>query len=87
VYVSISTNSGMQQRIPSHLRPGLVGVFLAVFTGITPVAQALAGAAAQQWGAQASFVIFGCVLLLGLTTLFGPRWWRKGRVTLDPFDL
>jgi MFS family permease len=83
-----SANTGVQTRVPDFLRGRVMGVYMAVNVGTSPLGNLAVGWLANQYGAPASLA-FGCLLALGVlvvTTLW--LWPRRGRpaLSLNPVE-
>ena len=73
----------LHRTVPPQARNGLIALILVAFNGVIPIAQLVAGLLAERLGVQHSFLVLGCVMLVALALLFGPRWRARGRVELD----
>lgn len=60
------TNTLIQTLAPDHVRGRVMSIFTLSFLGMFPLGSLLAGAVAQKWGAPASTLLGGCVVLLSL---------------------
>jgi MFS family permease len=83
-----SANTGVQTRVPDFLRGRVMGVYMAVNVGTSPLGNLAVGWLANQYGAPASLA-FGCLLALGVlvvTTLW--LWPRRVRpaLSLNPVE-
>ena len=73
-FVSTATNAYLQQRLPAHLRGGMIALYLTSFNAVVPFGQMLAGALAERGGALLAYQVSSMVLLACLTLLYVPRW-------------
>ena len=60
------TNTIIQTLAPDEVRGRVMSIFTMSFLGMFPLGSLLAGAVAEKWGAPASTMLGGCVILLSL---------------------
>ncbi len=63
------TNTLIQTLVPDEVRGRVMSIFTMSFLGMFPLGSLLAGAVAQRWGAPASTILGGCVILASLATV------------------
>lgn len=73
-FVSTATNAYLQQRLPAHLRGGMIALYLTSFNAVVPFGQMVAGALAERGGALLAYQVSSLALLACLAYLYVPRW-------------
>jgi MFS family permease len=72
ILLSATTNALLQSLVPDGLRGRVMGVYVFMFLGMTPVGALQAGAVASRFGATVALVLGGSALLAVITL----AWWR-----------
>jgi MFS transporter, DHA1 family, staphyloferrin A biosynthesis exporter len=86
-FVSTATNAYLQQRLPPHLRGGMIALYLTSFNAMVPFGQMVAGALAERGGAPLAYQVSSLALMGCLVLLYVPRWIARRRLEFDATKL